>query len=134
MSAAVESDPTLIEFGASQGVIIVTPTTLIGLLKAIAYGWKQDTFSKHAKEISDLGHELYKRLSDMNKHWNQVGRSLSASVESYNKAMGSFEKRVLVSARKLQEWGAASREIVLEDTELVEKIVRELPENPLELN
>ena len=129
LSAALECDPSLIELAASQGVIIVTPTTLIGLLKAISYGWKQDTFSKHAKEISELGHELYKRLSDMSKHWNQVGRSLSASVESYNKAMGSFEKRVLVSARKLQEWGAASNEITLEDSILVEKIPREIPEN-----
>ena len=112
----------------------MTPTTLIGLLKAISYGWKQDTFSKHAKEISELGHELYKRLSDMSKHWNQVGRSLSASVESYNKAMGSFEKRVLVSARKLQEWGAASNGIDLDDIELVEKIPRELSENSLDAN
>ncbi len=134
LSAAVEADPTLIELGATHGVVIVTPTTLIGLLKAIAYGWKQDTFSKHAKEISDLGHELHKRLSDMCKHWTQVGRSLSSSVDSYNKAMGSFEKRVLVSARKLQEWGAASNEIPLDDIELVEKIPRDLPQNPLELN
>ncbi len=132
LSAALECDPTLIEMAATHGVIIVTPTTLIGLLKAISYGWKQDTFSKHAKEISELGHELYKRLSDMSKHWNQVGRSLSTSVESYNKAMGSFEKRVLVSARKLQEWGAASNQIALDDIELVEKIPRELPD--LELN
>ncbi len=134
LSAALECDPTLIEMAATQGVIIVTPTTLIGLLKAISYGWKQDTFSKHAKEISELGHELYKRLSDMSKHWNQVGKSLSASVESYNKAMGSFEKRVLVSARKLQEWGAASNGIDLDDIELVEKIPREIPENSIDLN
>lgn len=134
LSAALESDPTLIEFAAVNGVIIVTPATLIGLLKTIAYSWKQDTFSKHAKEISQLGHELYKRLSDMSKHWNQVGRSLSASVESYNKAMGSFEKRVLVSARKLKEWGAASNEITLEDIEPIEKIARELPTDSLELN
>jgi DNA recombination protein RmuC len=134
LSAALECDPTLIEFAATQNIIIVTPATLIGLLKSIAYGWKQDTFSKHAKEISELGHELYKRLSDMSKHWNQVGRALAASVESYNKAMGSFEKRVLVSARKLKEWGAASNEITLEDVEFVEKIPKEIIDNSLEVS
>ena len=129
LSAALECDPTLIELAATQGVIIVTPITLIGLLKAISYGWKQDTFSKHAKEISEVGHELYKRLSDMSKHWSQVGKSLSNSIESYNKAMGSFEKRVLVSARKLQEFGAASHDITLEETLLVEKIPRKPANN-----
>lgn len=133
LSAALECDPTLIEFAASQSIVIVTPATLIGLLKSIAYGWKQDTFSKHAKEISELGHELHKRLSDMSKHWNQVGRSLAASVESYNKAMGSFEKRVLVSARKLKEWGAASNEITLEDVDLIEKIPKEMIDSSIEI-
>jgi DNA recombination protein RmuC len=126
LSAALENDPGLIETAAEAQIIIATPTTLIGLLKAIAYGWKQDTFSKHAKEISELGHELYKRLSDMSKHFNQVGRSLSTSIDSYNKAMGSLEKRVLVSARKLKEWGAANREIEIEEVELIEKIPKEV--------
>jgi DNA recombination protein RmuC len=125
LSAALENDPSLIETAALQGIVIATPTTLIGLLKAIAYGWKQDTFSKHAKEISELGHELYKRLNDMSKHLNQMGRSLSSSVDSYNKAMGSFDKRVLVSARKLKDMGAASNEIDLEDIEMIEKIPKE---------
>ena len=122
LSAALEKDPTLIELGASQGVILATPTTLIGLLKAVAHGWKQDTFSKHAKQISELGHELHKRLSDMNEHWSKLGRALSTSVDSYNKAMGSYEKRVLVSARKLQELGAASHEIPIETPDSIEKI------------
>lgn len=123
--AALQYDPTLIETSAELGVIIATPTTLIGLLRAIAYGWKQDRFSKNAQEISALGHELYKRLSDMSKHWSTVGRSLASAVESYNKALGSFERRVLVTARKFQDLGAASGELDLSTPEQVDKIPRE---------
>lgn len=125
-SAALQYDPSLIEVGADQGVIIATPTTLIGLLKAIAYGWKQDKFSRHAQEISDLGHELYKRVSDMSKHLSLLGRSLTNAVEGYNKAMGSFERRVLVSARKFKDLGAGSGEIELEPIELIDKIPKNL--------
>lgn len=121
-TSALQYDPTLIELGAEQNVIIATPMTLIGLLRSIAYGWKQDKFSQHAQEISNLGHELYKRLSDMNKHWSIVGRSLTSAVENYNKAMGSFERRVLVSARKFKEFGAANAEIEIEPVDFIEKI------------
>ena len=105
-------------------MIIATPTTLIGLLRAIAHGWKQDLFSKHAKQISELGHELYKRLSDMGKHWAQVGKSLNTAAESYNKAMGSYERRVLVSARKFQEFGAASKEVELDSLPFIESTTK----------
>lgn len=121
-TSALQFDPTLIELGAEQNVILATPMTLIGLLRSIAYGWKQDKFSKHAEEISALGHELYKRLSDMDKHWASLGRSLTNSVENYNKAMGSLEKRVLVTARKFKEFGAANVEIELEPLDFIEKI------------
>ncbi len=124
-SSALQNDPTLIEFGAEHNVIIATPTTLIGLLRAVAYGWKQDTFSRHAKEIRDLGYELYKRIYDMNKHWSQVGKSLSSSVESYNKAIGSFENRVLVSARKFKALGATNDEIELDRIDFIENISRQ---------
>ena len=125
----LQYDPTLIESGAEKGVIIATPTTLIGLLRSIAYGWKQDKFSKHAKVISDLGHELYKRLSDMNKHWSGLGKSLSSAVDTYNKAMGSFEKRVLVTARKFKELGAGNEELEIEEVEFVDKNTRQIMPN-----
>ncbi len=132
-SAALQYDPSLIEAGAELGVIFATPTTLIGLLRSIAYGWKQDTFSKHAREIADLAKELHKRISDMGKHWSAVGRSLTNSVDSYNKAIGSFERRVLVSARKLKEYGATTDNIDLESIEFIDKMPRQVEDQPLEI-
>jgi DNA recombination protein RmuC len=125
-SSALEFDPSLIEVGVEQGVIIATPTTLIGLLRAIAYGWKQEQLSQHAHEVSMLGHELYKRIVDMSGHWMKMGRSLSTAVEAYNKAVGSLETRVLVSARKFKEFGAAARSIEIEPLESIERIPREV--------
>ncbi|MDN3505076.1 MAG: DNA recombination protein RmuC [Rhabdochlamydiaceae bacterium] len=125
-TAALTADPSLLELGAEKGVIIATPSTLIGLLKAVAFGWKQDQLSKNAEEVSKLGHELYKRLSDMNKHMMQLGRNIKSATQSYNKTVGSFESRVLVSARKFKELGAATHEIDLERPESLETIPKEL--------
>ncbi|WP_420422373.1 DNA recombination protein RmuC [Simkania sp.] len=125
-SSALEYDPTLIEIGVEQGVIIATPTTLIGLLRAIAYGWKQEKLSQHAEEVSRLGHELYKRIVDMSGHWTKVGRGLSSAVESYNKAVGSLESRVLVSARKFKEMGAAANAIELDELPSIDRVPREI--------
>ncbi len=125
-SAALEHDPSLIELGADQGVIVATPTTLIALLRAVAYGWKQENLSRHAELVSQLGHELYKRIVDMTTHFSKMGRSLTTAVDAYNKGIGSLESRVLVTARKFKELGAASRELEIEDQEFVEKIPREL--------
>lgn len=109
-SAALEQDPSLIEMGVEQKVVIATPMTLIGLLKAVAYGWKQERISKHTKEIYNLGKELYKRLGDVQQHIGKIGKSLSASVDSYNKMVGSLESRVLVSARKFESLGIGEEE------------------------
>ncbi len=125
-SSALEYDPSLIEVGVEQGVVIATPTTLIGLLRAIAYGWKQENLSLHAQEVSMLGHELYKRITDMSEHWSKVGRTLASSVDAYNKAVGSLESRVLVSARKFQEMGAAARSVELETLEGIDRVPREI--------
>ncbi|MEC8306912.1 MAG: DNA recombination protein RmuC [Chlamydiota bacterium] len=105
-SSALEIDPLLIEKGVEQGVVIATPTTLIGLLRTIAYGWKQERLSEYADEVRQLGSDLYKRLHDMKGHWEEMGKSLGGAVTAYNRAVGSMEHRVLVSARKLREMGA----------------------------
>jgi DNA recombination protein RmuC len=123
-SAALESDPSLIEFGVEQNIILATPTTLIALLRAVAYGWRQEKLAQNAAEISALGKELYKRLSDMGEHWNRMGKSLERAVESYNCAVGSFESRVMVSARKFAELKTAPLGVNIAELEPVEKGVR----------
>ncbi len=123
---ALESDPLLIEFGAGQGVILATPTTLIALLKAVAYGWKQESISRHAQRVSELGHELYKRISDLSGHWAHLGKALNQAVDAYNHATGSLERNVLSSARKFSELGAAATVNTLKEIEIVQTSTREL--------
>ncbi len=125
-SAALESDPALIEFGVDQNVILATPTTLIALLRAVAYGWRQERLAQNAAEISALGKDLFKRLSDMGDHWNKVGRSLERAVEAYNGAVGSFESRVMVSARKFAELKTTPLGVEIAPLEPVETSVRTL--------
>jgi DNA recombination protein RmuC len=106
-SAALSRMPQLIEEAAEKGVILSTPTTLISLLKAVAYGWKQETAAQNARTVSALGNELYHRLHAMVGHMNKLGRDLDRSVATFNQAVGSMEKRVLPAARRLRESGAA---------------------------
>jgi DNA recombination protein RmuC len=125
-AAALQEDPSLIEFGVEQKVLVATPVNLIGLLRAVAYGWRQESIAANAKEISDLGAELYKRIADLGGHWIDLGRNLARTVEAFNGAVGSLESRVLVSARRFRELGAAGPSVDIEPAEPVEKAIRQL--------
>jgi DNA recombination protein RmuC len=131
LSAAVEMDSALIEDGIQKRVIIATPTTFIALLRAIAYGWRQEQITKNAQEISDLGRQLYERMVTLVQHFENVGKSLEKAIGSYNKAVGSMESRVLPSVRKFRELGVTGAEEmpVLEQIDQVPRNLSLLDEN-----
>ena len=124
-SAALEQDTGLIEHGVLNRVIPASPTTLIALLKAINYGWNQEKLARNAQQISALGKELHDRLRNLAAHITSVGTGLDRAVDSYNKAVGSMESRVLVSARKFAELGASVAEEIPE-LEPIETTTRSL--------
>lgn len=105
LCAALEAEPALLEYAASRSVVLATPTTLIALLRTVSFAWTQEVLAENARDIHELGRELYTRLSNMGGHLDKLGRSLTNAVTSYNRAIGSLETRVLVSARKFTELG-----------------------------
>ena len=126
-AAALEADPSLIEQGVDQRVIMATPTTLIALLRAVAYGWNQQALTDNAERISALGRELYERIGTVAEHWSRVGKNLSEAVGAYNKSVASMESRVLVSARKFRDLkvsGAGGDDKELPDLNPVESLPR----------
>lgn len=123
LSAALSLDPALLEDALHQKVILATPISLVALLRAVAYGWRQQAVAENAERIRDLGEELYKRLAVFTEHLARLGKSLGGTVEHYNSAVGSLERQVLPGARRFTEMGISSRRPV-ETPEPLEQAVR----------
>ncbi len=112
LAAALQENPGLIDDSMRQNVMLATPTSLVALLKAVSYGWKQTVLAANAEEVRRLGEELYKRLAVFGEHLGKLGKSLGASVEAFNRAVGSLEQQVLPAARRFPELGLrVNREI-----------------------
>ncbi len=126
LAAALEHDSSLLEHAVSHHVLLATPTTLIGLLRAVAYGWQQDALAENAREVQQIGRELYKRLATFGEHLARTGRSLSGAVDSYNKAVGSLERNVLPQARRFQELGVGGSDKEVPTLEQVDAVPRGL--------
>ncbi len=125
LSGALQAEPTLIDRGIAKKVLLATPATLIALLKAAAYGWRQEAVSKNAEEISRLGRELHDRVATFAEHLEKVGKGLDGATRSYNAAIGSFEQSVLPGARKFNELGAKGAK-ALPEPGPIETAVREV--------
>lgn len=131
LSSALDIDPTLLEDALRRKVILATPSSLIALLRAVAYGWNQQALTENAERIRDLGEDLYKRLSTFSAHLARVGKHLGDSLEHYNRAVGSFERQVLPGARKFPEMGIKiARE--LDTPEQIDKAVRRIVDDNAE--
>lgn len=123
LGAALDADPDLLDETIGRNVVLATPSTLVSLLKTIELGWRQEKIAKNAEAVADLGAQLHERLGNLTGHFDKMGKALGGAVEAYNKAMGSYETRVLVPARKLREMGSAGG-TELETPVMVEKAAR----------
>ena len=128
LSAALNEDPDLIEYALSSQIILATPTSFVALLKAVAYGWRQLALADNAEEIRHLAEDLYGRLATFTGHMNKVGKQLASSVENYNRAVGSLERKVLPGARKFAELGIRPKKDI-EPVEPLESLPRSLADS-----
>jgi DNA recombination protein RmuC len=124
LAAALDQAPTLLEDAIRQHVIVTTPSSLVALLKAVAYGWRQDALAENAARIQALGEDLYRRLARFAGHLGRLGRSLGAGVDAYNSAVGSLERQVQPGARRFADLGLDAGEAI-EDLVPVEKLPRQ---------
>lgn len=125
-SAALEQDPTLIEFGVDRKVIPASPTTLIAMLRAVAYGWQEEAMEENARKISELGRNLYDSIGTLSAHFATLGTKLKQSLDAYNSAVGSLEGNVLVKARKFRELQSATASEAIETLEVIDRVPRML--------
>lgn len=132
-SAALQQDPSLIEYGVNEKVIPATPTTLIALLRAVAYGWRQEALAKNAQEVAELGKLLYERIATLAETWGSVGERLDQAVKAYNGSIGTLESRVLVSARRLRDLKAGADDVEIKSIEPIERATRKLQAVPATL-
>ncbi len=141
LSAALEADPDLLEYAARERVVLATPTTLIALLRTVAYAWTQQSLADKTREIHELGRDVYERLITMSGHLDRLGRSLNGAVSAYNRTIGSLENRVLVTARRLHDLGVGHDELATPDpvvdvprqltaSELMERVAEQRSELP----
>jgi len=141
LSAALDADPTLLEHAASRDVVIATPTTLIALLRTVAHGWTTEALAESTREVHELGRELHTRLGVLGGHLDKLGRALKGSVEAYNRAIGSLETRVLVTARQFEDIGVTREALPspepvreaprpLTAAELLDAVAEDRPELP----
>lgn len=141
LSAALEAEPTLLEYAATRNVVLASPTTLIALLRTVAHGWRTETLAERTREIHELGRELHSRLGTVGRHLDKLGRSLKGSVDAYNSAVGSLETRVFVTARHFADVADLDDQIPaprpveeaprpLTAAELLEVVADERPELP----
>ncbi len=128
LSAAWNEDPDLIEYALSRQIILATPTSFVALLKAVAYGWRQLALADNASDIRELAEDLYSRLSTFVGHMNKLGRQLGSSVENYNRAVGSLERKVLPGARKFVELGVQAKK-KMEKLETLDPVPRTMIES-----
>jgi len=127
LSAAWEKDPNLFEYAAANHVLLATPTTLIALLKAIAFGWQQDAMAQNAKVVAELGQELYRRIRTLGSHLDGLGKSIATTVRNYNSLVGSLERSVLPQARKFKDLGViSSAETPIPEATQVEETTRSI--------